>query len=44
MWSIEIWGLIIFDRLNHHRLMDYHVHRLEQLGYQVNLESQPDAA
>jgi transposase len=33
-----------FDRLNHHRLTDYHVQRLEQLGYQVNLQSQPDAA
>ena len=33
-----------FDRLNHRRLMDYHVQRLEQLGYQVNLESQPEAA
>jgi hypothetical protein len=33
-----------FDRLNHHRLTDCHVQRLEQLGYQVNLQSQPDAA
>jgi transposase len=33
-----------FDRLNHRRLMAYHVKRLEQLGCQVNLESQPDPA
>jgi transposase len=28
-----------FDRLNSHRLTLYHVRRLEQLGYQVNLET-----
>jgi transposase len=33
-----------FDRLNHNRLTRYHVERLQNLGYQVNLESQPDAA
>ena len=33
-----------FDRLNHNRLTRYHVERLQNLGYQVNLESQLDAA
>lgn len=32
-----------FDRLNSHRLTLYHVRRLEQLGYQVNLETKKAA-
>lgn len=33
-----------FDRLNRHRLTRHYVHRLEELGYQVALASQPAAA
>lgn len=33
-----------FDRLKHHRLASYHVRRLEQLGYQVNLQAKLPAA
>lgn len=32
-----------FDRLNSHQLTVYHVRRLEQLGYQVNLETKTAA-